>query len=85
MKNPRLILGTDDDKSMSSELHVTISKTLNRIDFTHIKQWGGEELFQVFPCQVEPLIKFLQQSKDWIDSGYKEKMKPESFNELKTS
>ena len=82
MKNPRLILETDDDKSMTSELHVTVNK-IDRIFFTHIKQGGGEELIQVYPCQVEPLIKFLQESKDWIESGYKEKMKPESFSELK--
>ena len=83
MKKPRLVLNTDDDKSMNSELHITISKSLKRIDLLHIKQWGSDELIQVFPCQIDHLVKFLQEAKVWIESGYKEKLKPESYDEFK--
>jgi len=83
MRNPRLTLSTDDNMSMTSELYVTISKTLSRIDLTHIKQNGGEELIQIFPSQVKHLVKFLKEAEIWIKSGYKKELTPTSFNELK--
>lgn len=82
MKKPRLVLNTDDDMSMNSELHITVHKALNRIDLIHKKQYGGEELIQIFPGQIDSLVKFLQQSKIWIESGYKDKLAPESFKDI---
>ena len=83
MKKPRLVLNTDDSKSMNSELHVTVTKSLDRVELLHIKQWGSDEVIQVFPSQIDSLVKFLQEAEIWIKSGYKEKLKPESYNEFK--
>ena len=80
MHKPRLVLETDDNKSMCSELHIVPTKN-DRIDFTHVTQGGKEELIQIFPNQVEKLVKFLEQSKIWIESGYREELKPESSSE----
>ena len=81
MKSPKLRLLTDDDMSMNSTLDVFVNKTLNRIELKHERQNGSVEEIQLFPSQVEHLVKFLLESKAWIYSGYKEKMKPESFEE----
>lgn len=82
IKKPILSLNSDDELSMNSELHVTIYKPLKRIEFKHIRQGGSGELIQIFPNQIEPLIKFLKESKDWIDSGFKDKLTPNSYSDL---
>ena len=76
MKKPRLIIETDDEISMQSQLHITINKQLNRIDLVHQRQNGHVEDIQLYPCDVDKLCEFLQKSKTWIESGYKEKLKP---------
>ena len=76
MKNPELIIYTDDDKSMSSELHITVNKLLNRIILHHQKQYGQPEMIQLFPDDVDELCDYLQKCKAWIASGYEEKLKP---------
>jgi len=81
MKKPELKINTDDDMSMSSELFVNVCKTLNRIELTHITQRGLKDTIQIFPSQIDGFCDFLQQSKKWIESGYKKKQKPKS-NEI---
>jgi len=80
-KQPVLTLCTDDDMSMSSELRIDVVKSLGRLRVTHKKQSGSRESFYLFPHQIEELNKFIEQGGKWIDSGYKEKEKPESRTE----
>lgn len=82
MKKPIFQIKTDDDMSMQSVFSLKINKTLNRVIATHITPSGGFDRFQIYSSNLEDLIIFLQQSKKWIDSGYKEEFKPESFNEF---
>lgn len=82
MKNPICKINTDDDMSMNSQMDISVDKSLNRIDIEHFRQGGSREVIQVFPNQIDAIIKFLRESKSWIDSGYKEKLKPESYNEF---
>lgn len=79
MRSPICIINTDDSISMNSELRINVEKTLNRIKMTHETQGGSEEIFYVSPHQVDEMIKFLGQTKEWINSGYKEKERPESY------
>jgi hypothetical protein len=76
MKNPILYLNTDDAMSANSELRAQVSKNLNRIRIEHESQFRGTDVIQVFPDQIDKLVNFLQQSKKWIESGYKKEFKP---------
>jgi len=81
MRKPRLRLLTDDDMSMTSLLEVKVCKVLNRIQIGHLRQGGREEIIYVFPEQVDELIKFLTESKEWILSGYQEGLEPTTYLE----
>lgn len=82
MKQPICKINTDDDMSMNSQMDVTIDKSLNRVNIEHFRQGGSREVIQIFPNQLDALIKFLQESRAWIRCGYKEKLKPKSYNEF---
>lgn len=78
---PNLKLLTDDTMSMNSSLDVSVIKLLNCVRIEHKRQGGSIEDIHLFPQQVDALVKFLQQSKAWIESGYKPELMPESFSE----
>ena len=78
---PKLRLATDDNMSATSCLQVSVCKTLNLIEIEHIKQHDGREHIHLFTEQVDKLVEFLQKSKAWIESGYKDELKPDSFEE----
>lgn len=80
-KQPVLTLCTDDDMSASSELKIEIVKSLGRLRVTHKKQSGSRDSFFLFPHQIEELNEFIKQGGIWIESGYKDKLKPVSKTE----
>jgi len=83
-KTPVLRLATDDDMSATSCLQVSVCNALNVIEIEHMNQNGRIETIYLYPCQVDDLTKFLQQSKAWIESGYDPELKPESYAENST-
>jgi len=83
-ESPKLKILTDDNKSMNSCLEGTVSKTLGLIKLKHIHQNSMEDDVYVFTHHVDALIKFLTDSKKWIESDYKDEFKPESYTETGT-
>jgi hypothetical protein len=82
-EEPLLVLETDDSMSMTSLFSVKVYRPLKIIELEHTRQnYGGTERITLYPDQIDVLCAFLQQSKAWIDSGYKEELKPLSFNEI---
>jgi hypothetical protein len=78
---PNLKLSTDDTMSMNSCLEASVIKLLNCIRIEHKRQGGSIEDIHLFPGQVDTLVRFLQQSKAWIESGYKPELMPDSYAE----
>jgi hypothetical protein len=79
--SPKLRIATDDDMSATSCLQVSVCEELDDIKLEHMNQSGRVETICIYTGQVDKLVKFLQQSKAWIESGYEPELKPESYTE----
>ena len=78
-QKPTLKLRTDCGMSMTSELTVTVDKSLARVIFDHEPQMGSAaKEFHVFPSDIVRLAEFLNEAAWWMHSGYKDEKKPES-------
>ena len=78
---PKLRIQTDDDMSATSCLQVSVYRPLNEIEFKHMTQYGRVESLSICSGQVDKLVKFLLESKAWIESGYDPELEPEAYAE----
>lgn len=81
-QKPTLKIRTDDDDGITSWLTVTVDKSLARAVFKHTveyddKDYGKAHDFHVFPFDLHHLAKFLDDAAWWMESGYKDKKKPD--------
>ena len=68
METPVIRLITDDDKYMQSELKVSVCTTLNVVEFEHITQRGTNEIFSIYPSDIDELVEFLYNAKIILDN-----------------
>ncbi len=78
-RSPICIINTDDALSANSQTTLKVNKALGRLEIHHEQQSGHVEVIQVYPHQLPIMAKFMTESKEWIDSGYKQGKIPERY------